>query len=93
MPYKKGRAGLSSKKMAFPSNLSPLGVCSAVLEVPGSRLVSDCAYTRLGFEHTETQTPLLSTPSACWIWVCSWSAKDKEEKWSGTGSDQALAEL
>lgn len=45
MPYKKGRAGLSSKKTAFPSNLSPLGVCSAVLEVPGSRLVSDCAYT------------------------------------------------
>lgn len=49
LPYKKGRAGLSSKKMGFPSNLSPPGMCSAVLEVPGFRLVSACAYTVTGW--------------------------------------------
>lgn len=43
-------------------------------------------HVKLGFEHTEAQTPLLSTPFRCWLWLCTGSSKEKEENWGGTGS-------
>lgn len=43
-------------------------------------------HIKLGFEHTEAQTPLLSTPFTCWLWLCTGSSKEKEEEWGGTGS-------
>lgn len=44
-PTRRAEQGWAARKELFQATSLPLGVCSAVLEVPGSRLVSDCAYT------------------------------------------------